>query len=94
MTAIELKEYLKPRVFLQCHLYTNMFVKCFFSQVSHFKVPRYVRFVDDYPRTVTGKVRKVELKKIAAKEDFSKDQYSYFKIKNIINFICYKNYKN
>lgn len=42
-------------------------------KVSHFKIPRYYRFVDDYPRTVTGKVRKVELKEIAAKEDFSKD---------------------
>jgi fatty-acyl-CoA synthase len=28
------------------------------SRMSHFKVPRYVRFVDAFPMTVTGKVRK------------------------------------
>ena len=28
------------------------------GQIAHFKVPRYVRVVDELPRTVTGKVRK------------------------------------
>ncbi|HWE99741.1 MAG TPA: AMP-binding protein [Caulobacteraceae bacterium] len=28
------------------------------GQISHQKVPRYIRFVDDYPMTVTGKVQK------------------------------------
>jgi fatty-acyl-CoA synthase len=28
------------------------------GQIAHFKVPRYVRFVDDFPMTVTGKVQK------------------------------------
>ena len=27
------------------------------GQIAHYKIPRYVRFVDDYPMTVTGKVR-------------------------------------
>ncbi len=26
--------------------------------IAHFKIPRYIRFVDDYPMTVTGKVQK------------------------------------
>ncbi|MFT4566730.1 MAG: fatty-acyl-CoA synthase [Saprospiraceae bacterium] len=32
-------------------------------QISHFKVPRYYRFVNEFPMTVTGKIRKVEMRK-------------------------------
>jgi fatty-acyl-CoA synthase len=32
------------------------------GEIAHFKVPRYVKFVDDFPMTVTGKVRKVEMR--------------------------------
>ena len=32
------------------------------GEIAHYKVPRYVRFVDAFPLTVTGKVRKVELR--------------------------------
>ena len=32
------------------------------GQIAHFKIPRYVKFVDDFPMTVTGKVRKVEMR--------------------------------
>jgi fatty-acyl-CoA synthase len=28
------------------------------GRIAHFKIPRYVRFVDDFPMTVTGKVQK------------------------------------
>jgi fatty-acyl-CoA synthase len=28
------------------------------GQIAHFKIPRYVRFVDEFPMTVTGKVQK------------------------------------
>ncbi|MEM1113445.1 MAG: AMP-binding protein [Pseudomonadota bacterium] len=28
------------------------------GQIAHFKIPRYVRFVDEYPMTVTGKIQK------------------------------------
>jgi fatty-acyl-CoA synthase len=28
------------------------------DQITHFKIPRHVRFVDDYPMTVTGKIQK------------------------------------
>ena len=30
--------------------------------IAAFKIPKYVRFVDDLPRTATGKVRKQELR--------------------------------
>jgi fatty-acyl-CoA synthase len=26
--------------------------------IAHFKIPRYIRFVDEFPMTVTGKVQK------------------------------------
>ena len=32
------------------------------GKIAHFKVPRYIRFVDTFPMTVTGKVRKVEMR--------------------------------
>lgn len=32
------------------------------DQIAHFKIPRHVRFVDEFPMTVTGKIRKVEMR--------------------------------
>ncbi|QUD90051.1 AMP-binding protein [Phenylobacterium montanum] len=32
------------------------------GQIAHYKVPRYVRFVDALPMTVTGKIRKFEIR--------------------------------
>lgn len=28
------------------------------DQITHFKIPRHVRFVTEYPMTVTGKIQK------------------------------------
>ena len=28
------------------------------GQIAHYKIPRYVRFVDEFPMTVTGKMQK------------------------------------
>jgi len=33
------------------------------GQIAHFKIPRYVRFVDGFPMTVTGKIQKFEMRK-------------------------------
>jgi fatty-acyl-CoA synthase len=38
------------------------------GRIAHYKVPRYVKFVDDYPMTVTGKVRKVEMREQSINE--------------------------
>ena len=38
------------------------------GQISHYKIPRYVRFVDEYPMTVTGKIRKIEMSEMMAEE--------------------------
>jgi fatty-acyl-CoA synthase len=35
------------------------------GKVAHYKVPRHVRFVDDFPMTVTGKVQKFKLREEA-----------------------------
>ena len=32
------------------------------DKIAHFKIPRYVKFVSEFPMTVTGKVRKVEMR--------------------------------
>ncbi|WP_373548791.1 AMP-binding protein [Haliscomenobacter sp.] len=32
------------------------------GQIAHYKVPHYVRFTDGFPMTVTGKIRKVEMR--------------------------------
>jgi fatty-acyl-CoA synthase len=36
------------------------------GQLAHYKIPRYVHVVDEFPMTVTGKVRKVEMRERAA----------------------------
>lgn len=38
-------------------------VKAFCNgQIAHFKVPRYIRFVDEFPMTVTGKIQKFQMR--------------------------------
>ncbi|MBV8590217.1 MAG: AMP-binding protein, partial [Acetobacteraceae bacterium] len=32
------------------------------DQIAHYKVPRYIRFVDDYPMTATGKIQKFRMR--------------------------------
>jgi fatty-acyl-CoA synthase len=38
------------------------------GRLSHYKVPRYVMVVDEFPMTVTGKIRKVEMREKSAAE--------------------------
>ena len=38
------------------------------GKIAHFKVPRYVKFVDEFPMTVTGKVRKIEMRETSIAE--------------------------
>ncbi|GAB6026903.1 hypothetical protein CHUAL_013548 [Chamberlinius hualienensis] len=32
------------------------------GKISHFKIPRYVHFVEDFPKTISGKVKKFEMR--------------------------------
>ena len=38
------------------------------ARIAHFKVPRYFRFVDEFPMTVTGKVQKFRMREISIEE--------------------------
>jgi fatty-acyl-CoA synthase len=38
------------------------------GQIAHFKIPRYVKFVDGFPTTVTGKVQKFVMREIMSAE--------------------------
>jgi fatty-acyl-CoA synthase len=35
------------------------------GKLAHYKVPRYVHIVDEFPMTVTGKIRKVEMREVS-----------------------------
>ena len=35
------------------------------GQIAHYKIPRYVRIVEEFPMTVSGKVRKVEMRRVS-----------------------------
>jgi fatty-acyl-CoA synthase len=38
------------------------------GKIAHYKVPRYVKFVDDFPMTVTGKIQKFKMRQTAIEE--------------------------
>jgi len=38
------------------------------GQITHFKIPKYIRFVDEYPMTVTGKIQKFKMSEMMAEE--------------------------
>lgn len=38
------------------------------GKIAHYKIPRYIRFTDEFPMTVTGKIRKVEMRRISIEE--------------------------
>jgi fatty-acyl-CoA synthase len=50
------------------------------GKLAHYKIPRYVRVVDEFPMTVTGKVRKVEMRaesvKLLGLEDVAARQHA------------------
>jgi fatty-acyl-CoA synthase len=38
------------------------------GQIAHYKVPRYIKFVTDFPMTVTGKVQKFAMREQSIRE--------------------------
>lgn len=38
------------------------------GQITHFKIPRYIRYVNEYPMTVTGKIQKFKMSEMMAGE--------------------------
>jgi fatty-acyl-CoA synthase len=38
------------------------------DRISHYKIPRYIRFVESFPSTVTGKVQKFAMREAMIEE--------------------------
>jgi fatty-acyl-CoA synthase len=38
------------------------------GKLAHYKIPRYLKVVDGFPMTVTGKIRKVEMREVSIEE--------------------------
>lgn len=38
------------------------------GKIAHYKVPKYWKFVDEFPMTISGKIRKVEMREISMRE--------------------------
>lgn len=38
------------------------------GQIAYFKIPQHIRFVDAFPRTVTGKIQKFKIRELETKE--------------------------
>ena len=38
------------------------------GKIAHFKIPQYIRFVDEFPMTVTGKIQKFRMREIEIRE--------------------------
>ena len=38
------------------------------GKIAHYKIPRYIKMVSEFPMTVTGKVRKIEMREVSIDE--------------------------
>lgn len=38
------------------------------GRIAHYKIPRYVKVTQEFPMTVTGKIRKVEMREVSITE--------------------------
>ena len=38
------------------------------GRIANYKIPRYVKFVDSYPMTASGKIQKFKLRELAIRE--------------------------
>ena len=54
------------------------------EKLAHFKQPKYLRLVDEFPLTVTGKVKKNEIRDISDRllEENSKEMMKFCPYKN------------
>ncbi len=58
-----------PIAYVQCHQDADMseddVLALFRGQMASFKIPRHIIFVDDFPMTGSGKIRKIDLREMA-----------------------------
>ena len=38
------------------------------GHIAHYKIPRYIKFVSEFPMTVTGKIQKFRMRELAIEE--------------------------
>ena len=61
-----------PVAFVQCKTDANLeehdVIEYCRGKVATFKIPKHVVFVDEFPMTASGKIRKVELRDTAIKQ--------------------------
>jgi len=38
------------------------------DKIAHYKIPKYIKFTDSFPMTITGKIKKAEMRKTSTKE--------------------------
>lgn len=48
------------------------------DKISHFKIPKYIEFMNEFPTTVTGKVQKNKLKEMITKSLGFKKFFQFF----------------
>jgi len=46
------------------------------GRIAHYKIPKYIRFVDSFPTTVTGKIQKYLIRKMMSDELGLKEQHT------------------
>ena len=44
------------------------------DRIAHFKIPQYIRFVDEFPMTITGKIQKFRMREVMQDELQRTDQ--------------------
>ena len=62
----DIKKFCKGKVFEEDN-YVKQFKCSTLFQLSHFKIPKYIEFVDTFPTTVTGKIQKFVMRDDLAK---------------------------
>jgi len=71
MVVMELataSRYLREAVIDSTGLTEEELVKFCTGRISTFKIPRYWKFVAEFPMTVTGKIQKFKMREIAVRE--------------------------
>jgi fatty-acyl-CoA synthase len=38
------------------------------GKIAHYKIPKYIRFVDEFPMTISGKIQKYKMREVSTKE--------------------------
>ncbi len=38
------------------------------GRIAHYKIPRYVKFTDSFPMTISGKIQKFRMRELSVKE--------------------------